>query len=274
MPTGQLGPNIQVNEKVHCSALSLGHLNHGDCGSKCRHPYTYQIMDGVRDWAFVCDQCDFYWDKCSDRVVHPKRCSDCNKDFMRWKRTKLWINKLVNNFDYKRHRFPKMITFALPGKKHFNSVSHYRSEMTKRFNRLRKRKFWKKYVDGGFWFFECTLKRSEDENPLYPTMDDTQSEIVRDFRSTGSHNYQLHPHFHCLILGPKKIPLELLNQELSSLGFGRANITVPRDKNGNLVHCARREDLIGVIGYATNYLKKPGQFEGRNRGAFGCLTKS
>ena len=55
-------------------------------------------------------------------VEYPEnRCSDHNIEYCKWKRIRNTKRKFKKLFNYKRHRFIKMITFGLPGNKITNN---------------------------------------------------------------------------------------------------------------------------------------------------------
>lgn len=152
-------------------------------------------------------------------------------------------------------------------------LSQGRAHLISGFNNLRKSVFWKKHVDGGAWFYEYTTDASDQ----YVTIDclDGPSDIGTKPETItwtiGDHT-TVHPHLHCLILSPKKIPMPLLNQELRNRGLGDAWVTVPKDKNGNIIE----DDKMSInraLGYALKYLDKNIQIDGRNRGTFGSLYR-
>lgn len=215
------------------------------------------------DYAFMCKS---QWDGCQVefedtwRAPQPHRCSPCNTEFMSWKRSRKWEKRLLEVFDYKRHRYFKFLTFGLEGTKTIADLIDYRAELCTRFNGVRRSKFWNEHVDGGMWFFEVTMKTKHYQD----TVDG--GAFVDDVA------IHLNPHFHCLILGPKKIPIrndslpstEVLEDIFENWGLGALNI---RGDHG-------RDGPRAAVGYITAYLKKDNQAKGRNRGTWGIVRRS
>ena len=191
---------------------------------------------------------------------------------MRWKRTDRLRRKILLKFDYRRHMCIKMLTISLHRDTLLREdLAEQRAHGLRRFHNLRKSKFWKAHVDGGVWFYEVTTNTSDEtltiDCPDIPT--DLGLEFETITWSTGRHT-TVHPHLHCLLLSPKKIPMNLLNHELRSRELGDAWITVPKDRDGNIID----DDKVSIkqaLGYALSYVKKKDQEDGRNRGTFGTL---
>jgi hypothetical protein len=174
-----------------------------------------------------------------------------------------------------------MLTFGLPGDKQTSTkfVDHraeylygvseetefdqdnklWRNQIRSKFNKLRRDPWWKKHVDGGIWFYETKL-----------------TEIDSDEEESDENDIQMkiHPHFHCMILGPKNLAGRERNfQELNNLfekhGLGKPNVRGNRSKSGNPINAS----LNKTLWYLTNYLKKQEHSEGINRGSFGIFNK-
>ena len=263
--TSQFTTHIQVNEELRsCRNLSKGLFDHTRCTDICSYEYANQVMDGIKKWCFICKNCEYYetdnidWRgwiggeiiEPSKIKKYPKRCQTCNIEYCRWKRGKDQGDKFLDRFSWKRHRFPKMFTFGMPGVKHVNDLIDYRAQLRTGFNNLRKSKFWTKNVDGGMWFYEVTTNIVENQS----TLDGSSfpSGIL-----TGT----LNPHMHCLLLTPNKIDMSRMNDELLSRGLGRGHIQAPPEQ----------QTTRAALGYFLNYMKKDTQLDGRNRGSFGIL---
>lgn len=131
---------------------------------------------------------------------------------------------------------------------------HLREILKSRFKLMRKRsKFWKKYVDGGQWFYECPI----DENGI------------------------ANPHLHVLLVGSKKIPIEELSEEFSKYKLGEVSyFSSPRNKNGviqKMTYWRNRKLVVNKsavsrsLNYVSNYMKKDEQADGKNNSWFGSL---
>ena len=232
-------------------------------------------------FSFECCKLSYFSEEVDD--YFPDRCSDHNKQFMKWKRIKKTKAKFRKLFNYKRHRFIKMITFGLPGNKittnektkwipykgqeyQFQQDHEYwRKELRIKFAKLRRDKFWLDHVDGGIWFYETVLTELD-----YKTQNsfDGQEHEMNDVR------IKIHPHFHCIILSPKNLAGQKRDfQELNDLfekhGLGKPSVTTSKDKTGR----RRNASLNKSLWYLTNYLKKQDHAEGKNRGSFGIFHK-
>ncbi len=207
---------------------------------------------------------------------------------MKWKRIKLTRRKFKKKFNKSRHRFVKMLTFGIPddkittnrktrmipfsddgyGSKYElqanDDHNYWRTELRSRFNKLRRDKWWKKHVDGGIWFYETVLTELDSKNQM--TFGEQECEM-NDIRM------KIHPHFHCMILGPKNLAGPLRNfEELNNLfekyGLGKPSVSVARSKSGTPLNASLNKSLW----YLTNYLKKQEHAEGINRGSFGIFN--
>ncbi len=218
----------------------------------------------------------------SEEFNWPTRCSDHNKQFMKWKRIKQTKLKFVDTFDRNRHRFIKMLTFGikrtekqkdkLTRESEINSDHKYwRTELRYKFNRLRKDKWWRKHVDGGIWFYETVLTELDPK---------TQGTFEEEQHDMNDMRIKIHPHFHCMILGPKNLAGPERNfSELNALfekhGLGKPSVSVARtkptrrEKTGRPINASLNKSLW----YLTNYLKKQEHAEGINRGSFGIFNQ-
>ncbi len=129
-----------------------------------------------------------------------------------------------------------------------------RNILKNRFKIMRKRsKFWKKYVDGGQWFFECPI----DENGI------------------------ANPHLHVLLVGSKKIPVEELSKEFSKYKLGEVTyFSSPKNKKGviqKMTYWRNRKLVVNksavsrCLNYVSAYMKKDEQADGKNNSWFGSL---
>lgn len=256
----------------------------------------------------------FFSEKCcelgyySDHVdaEFPDRCSEHNKQFMKWKRIKATKKKFKKLFQYKRHRFIKMITFGLPGdkittnqvigKKKIKTGTNFERKMVEghsytkhsvyknidvyqvnqdhanwrdllrsKFAKLRRDKFWNDHVDGGIWFYETKLTELDSKN---------QQSFEGSTHEMNDIRIKIHPHFHCIVLGPKNLAgperdFRELNNLFEKHGLGKPSVTTSKDKNGR----KRNASLNKSLWYLTNYLKKQEHAEGKNRGSFGIFHK-
>ena len=209
----------------------------------------------------------------------PIRCEGHNKELKKWQRIKNTRRKFKKKFKKDRHRFIKMLTFGLPGNKitrnvatnvvkkktgsfndSFGKVNTYnweqqyeytddhklwRNELRKRFNKLRRDPWWKKHVDGGIWFYETKL--TDIDSKVQMTFDGEEREM-NDIRM------KIHPHFHCMILGPRNLAgtnKEILEKgyfhELDKLfekhGLGKPNVTGNKSKNGRTINASLNKSL-------------------------------
>jgi len=242
--------NIQVNEESHkCDPYSedTGEIRIGPNG-----PY--------RKYGFTCENCTEYLDGSSGLQLYPKRCSGCCREINKWRRNKAYKKLLKKHFNPRRHAFLKFLTFSMPGHKYLNELIDHRSELIRRFNLLRKTEFWTEHVDGGIWFYEFTTNHSENQTTIDSSIAFPDGEVF------GTIN----PHMHVILMGPKKIPMKVLNQRLATYGLGHAYITTPRDRSGRYLSNSDT-GIKNAIGYVMGYLNKPSQADSKNRQAFGCL---
>lgn len=189
----------------------------------------------------------------------PLRCKTCNIEMKRWQRRRAWADRFAEKFDFKRHRFYKFLTFGLPGDKPWDDLVDYRQQLVNNFNKVRRSSFWKKHVDGGMWFFEVTANSG-----------------IQDYLEVGDHPHggcmdepevKINPHFHCIILGPKKVPIGELGVLFKKNNLGSPHFAAPRGGDGRYCHPTPENALR----YLQGYLKKDSQTEGRNRQTFGNM---
>lgn len=183
----------------------------------------------------------------------PLRCKSCNIEMKRWQRRRAWADRFAERFDFKRHRFYKFLTFGLPGNKTWDSLVDYRQQLVNNFNVVRRSSFWKKHVDGGMWFFEVTASSGVQDDLEEGCMDEPEVKI--------------NPHFHCIILGPKKVPLSQLSDLFEKNNLGSPHFSASRGGDGRYCHPTPEN----ALGYLLGYLKKDSQTEGRNRQTFGNM---
>ena len=239
-------------------------------------PYYQILFEEDREWCFfgktsACS-CQHYLDQGSGIPIYPKRCAGHNKKYMRWRRKRDLRVKILDLFDWRRHMCIKMLEFSLHRETvYLEDLAEQRAHGLRRFKNLRKSKFWKEHVDGGVWFYEFTDNTSDEtvtiDCPDGPT--DLGLETGTITWDIGTHT-TVHPHVHCLLLSPKKIPMDLLNAELKKRDLGHAFVTVPKDRHGNIIDDDKMSVNMG-LGYALKYVEKDIQANSRNRGTFGTL---
>lgn len=258
----------------------------------------------------------FYSEECCGRTLlcqytnreYPaQRCSLHNKEFMKWKRIKKTKKKFRSRFNYRRHRFIKMITFGLPGEKITSNKKTGKFKLQKGFtisrndtlgysesksplfeyhdkyefgddhiewrNELRKRfnklrrDPWWKNHVDGGIWFYETVL-TELDNKFQEKLTPGSVEEQFDIRM------KIHPHFHCMILSPKNLAgkkknFSELNYLFKKYKLGKPSVSVAKDKDGNTVNAS----VKAALWYLTNYLKKQEHAEGVNRGSFGIFNK-
>lgn len=222
-------------------------------------------VEKIPDWAYVlgydqdgkpvffvwtCARCDWYIDDFQSDIW-PIRCSDCNKKFMQWKRTRTWTKKFETWFDQDKHKFVKLLTLTvnlheiLPGidieSQKQELVKRARTKLTAAFKKMRRTAAWKNHVDGGLWFFEWT----------------EESTIAGDIVWT-----EFNPHLHVILLS-KYFPQKEIKELAMHYDLGEI-VDIRADKTKTA------EDSLA---YISHYSKKQYQSEGRNRNAFGCMMR-
>jgi len=244
----QIGPNIQVKEEILPEFPFWGYFEDKENEIPC----GCDLSSNDKDEEF------------------PLRCSRHNTEYCRWKRKRDGVKKLKKMFNKKRHRCIKMLTFGLPSIKGTNQENKiddhkfWREELRKKFHTMRRDRngIWKSYVDGGMWFFETVLK-GQGESESYSSIHTDEQEDWNDDKLS------IHPHFHCIVLGPKNLAgknrdFEELNALFEKHGLGKPSVTLPRDKKGKPLASINKASW-----YVTKYLDKPNQVDGSNRGSFG-----
>lgn len=227
---------------------------------------TSEVTD-IPDWAYVCGydprtnepiffvfscrSCEYKFIGDEDAPRWPIRCSDCNKQFMLWKRTRTWTKKFQDWFDKDLHKYVKLMTLTvelheiIPGidieKDEAVLISRARKKLTAAFKKMRRTAAWKKYVDGGLWFFEWT-EESHQEGDIIWT--------------------KYNPHLHVILLS-KYFPQKEIKQLATHYDLGEI-VDIRADKT---------KTVDDSLAYIAHYSKKQYQSEGRNRNAFGCLTR-
>jgi hypothetical protein len=209
--------------------------------------------------------CEYYdgYDVWADSDPYANRCSVHNTQLMQWRRKskfqKKWEKLFLKN--YRRWRFVKMLTITLPGYMHItippgydpiDYTTYLRNEILIRFRKLCRSKFWTDHVDGGQWFFECPIK----------------DEITN-------------PHFHVMLVGPKLINQEQLQEKLEHYNLGKiSKFSSPKNKQGviqKMTYWRNRQLLPNKsaikrsINYALKYVTKDEQADGKNNSFFGKL---
>jgi hypothetical protein len=136
-----------------------------------------------------------------------------------------------------------------------NAIESARTEMVTALRALRKKPFWIKHVDGGYWFFECTTEPIDD-----------------------GHTH-INPHMHLVVLCPKLFPYRKMNDYLDELRWknsggataklGHCFINHSRNKDGTI----KKSKPKDAVNYCVNYVKKDNQIDGKNRGPFGIVLR-
>jgi len=191
----------------------------------------------------------------------PNRCLACARELKRWQRGKNYQRRLLFKFQRERHHHIRMITFTWLGIRSINTklidktIITARQEMVVALRALRKKPFWSKHCDGGYWFFEC------------PT------EPINDIQT------HINPHMHLVVLCPKLFPYRKMNDYLDELRWknsggataklGHCFINHSRNKDGTI----KKSKPQDAVNYCVNYVKKDNQFDGKNRGPFGIVLR-
>lgn len=226
-------------------------------------------VDSLPDWAYICgydqqtkepiffvwscEACEYPIDQVSEDIRFPIRCSSCNKKFMLWKRTRTWCKKFESWFDQGIHKYVKLLTLTvdlheiLPGigeqfvLSREELIKRARTKLTSSFKKMRRTTSWKNHVDGGLWFFEWTEDEKESGDIVWTNFN---------------------PHLHVILLS-KYFPQQEIVDLATNYGLGEI-VDIRADKTKTA------EDSLA---YISHYSKKQYQEHGRNRNAFGCLTK-
>ncbi len=228
------------------------------------NPFGFKFFDGKCCKIKQFNECECPGTGICSCTKLPDRCKHHDYEYTKWKRNRKMRKKLIKNFDKKRHCIPKMITFGLKGLKHLSNnndiiddQSTWREELRTKFAKLRRNKWWKDHVDGGIWFYEGKITALDKELLLG--------------ENDGHARLKIHPHFHCIVIGPKNLAGKERNfQELNSLfeeyDLGKPSVTLPKDKTGRPIKSIHKASW-----YATKYVTKDNQINGKNRGQFGKL---
>lgn len=225
------------------------------------------------DWAYICNYdpmtkepiffvwtckaCEYPIDKVSELIRYPIRCSSCNKQFMSWKRTRTWASKFKDWFDQDVHKYVKLLTLTVDDFRIVEEItpeliSAARSKLTSSFKKMRRTAAWKKYVDGGLWFFEWTEETIVSGEQMNLKNEVHRTDEIKSFN----------PHLHVILLS-KYFPQGEIKTMSQHYGLGEiVDIRADKEKTA--------EDSLA---YISHYSKKQYQEEGRNRNAFGCLTR-
>lgn len=192
---------------------------------------------------------------------YPKRCVKCNNEKRRWERRRDWNKRIQKRFCERCHSFIKFVTVGLPGQKFFDPSIDRRKELVTKFKRLRNTEFWKKYIDGGMWFYEETSSERLHGLQNQKTLDNSSAFFESNI------TLHINPHLHILLLSTKKIPYDQLQEEAAKVGLGKFKFSSPRNKNGSY----SKPSVKNALWYLLSYLKKDTQIDARCRGTFGCL---
>lgn len=272
-----LGANIQDNDSPPPEDEFGFRIYSFTCGEEIHRFKTENSK--VAEYKGICGNAR------PDRSIsreYPTRCTTCNNEKRRWERRRNWFRRICDRFDWRRHGFMKFVTVGLPGEKIFQEPEprselpkdqstlskqkfpyepgHYRPELIRGLKALRKTDFWNEHVDGGMWFYEETIR--EELNGLQ-----NQRTLHSDAFYDANVTIHLNPHMHILLLGPKKIPYDQLQEEAAKVGLGKFKFSSPRNKYGQYVY----PTIKNAVWYVMSYLKKDTQIDARCRGTFGCL---
>ncbi len=254
----KMRPNIPVKKILPSESLDWGgvpvgftcqdcHIQHDQC---CREASGYFGEDGVCQYIRGIGKMSCY----------PIRCRECNTNYCKWKRIQVWKERLIARFDYNRHRYIRMLTIGRAGEKLYpeeildDMIEHWRKDLTTRFAKLRRTKYWDEHVDGGIWFFETTVHPHMTEGHHRYYLGADADELVK---------HQVNPHLHVVLLG-RYLDQQKLQEELENQGLGLPWITA-RDGSSENIHSA--------LDYCMAYLNKTPNYQGRQRDTFGCMRK-
>lgn len=246
-----LGPTIQDNDKIFAFGEDCCLIHHA-CYEESN---IIGYGDGFGDYWTPHDalltRCKNHptimkWYGC-----RPNRCKEHDKERKAWLRTKKVKQKLNKKFKKHRHHHVRMVTLGLPGRKLATEnidqeISEYRKFIKEQFKLLRERKIWREHVDGGVYFFECTINIEEDGQMT------------------------INPHLHMVLLCPQKFGVSKMNNYVAGINgitLGRFWISTPRDKKGRI----KKTTPDTAIHYCVSYAKKETQLDGKNRQSFGIM---
>ena len=170
----------------------------------------------------------------------PSRCRDCSRSKKTSDLIKTKVKKFKEVYSPRRHGMVKFLTLTLDsGPMRFTDrrqeyIDKSRQQLIKGFWEMRRTPTWKKYVDGGLWFFEWTYG---------------DTEVI-----------SVNCHMHSIILG-KYFPQDIIVELATHYGLGKI-VDIRADANKTL------EESCAYIGH---YAKKQLHNGGRNRNAFGIM---
>ena len=216
--TSRVGATVQGNGKppaFFCEILEDSHDGRCRIYHRCwSHPTGDLHSDNLPGGEI---QCLNDKDLMAAYRCIPNRCKEHSRELKRWQLSQEWKKKLRKKFNRRRHHHIKMVTVGLPGSKIVDcdrvdeSIKSFRQQITYELYKLRKRPIWKEHVDGGLWFFECTI----------------------DIKEEGK--VKVNPHLHLVLLCPKMFPVTRINEYvecLSGIGLGRFHVSTPRHADG------------------------------------------
>jgi len=245
----KMRPNIQVKRELPPESIFWGNDRVGFTCGQCIMHHNKNCDQGI---------CKFV--KGRQTSCFPIRCRECNTNYCKWKRIQVWKERLIARFDYNRHRYIRMLTIGISGDKLYpkeileDMIETWRKDLTTRFAKLRRTKYWDEHVDGGIWFFETTVHPHMTEGHHRYYLGADADELVK---------HQVNPHIHVVLLG-RYLDQQMLQEELEKQGLGLPWITA-RDGASENIHSA--------LDYCMAYLNKTPNYQGRQRDTFGCMRK-
>ena len=170
---------------------------------------------------YACKKCDYRpvkakgddWvqtNHSSRNLAWPKRCTKCDTDYRRAKRTAIALKKLDSISFYNNRNLPKLLTVGLPSYPG-DDYPDLMKRLRKGWSQLRKRLL-DEGVIAGKYVIECTRK------------------ICFDTFLT-----KWHPHIHAVVVGPYRTDLAEFGNISFEYGLGRMDYRAVR----NLKHVAR-----------------------------------
>jgi len=249
-PDGHMRANIQDNENAPAFMCI-----------KCEIYHRCFLVNETNGELDVDVQCRGNREAMQIHHCTPNRCLPCARELKRWQRGKNYQRRLLLKFQRERHHHIRMIGIGWLGVRTIQTnqidkaIRDARTEMVEGLRALRKKPFWKKHCDGGFWFFECTTEQIDDNH------------------------MHINPHMHLVVLCPKLFPVRKMNDYLDELRWknsggataklGRTFINHSRNKDGTI----KKSKPQDAVNYCVNYVKKDNQFDGKNRGPFGIVLR-
>jgi len=249
-PDGHMRANIQDNENAPAFMCDKCHIYH-------------RCFDVIEETGILHleTRCGGHVDAMNTWSCRPNRCLPCARELKRWQRGKNYQRRLLLKFQRERHHHIRMIGIGWLGVRTIQTdevdkaIRSARSEMVEGLRALRKKPFWKKYCDGGYWFFECTTEQITDDQ------------------------MHINPHMHLVVLCPKIFPYRKMNDYLDELRWknsggataklGHCFINHSRNKDGTI----KKSKPQDAVNYCVNYVRKDNQFDGKNRGPFGIVLR-